>query len=93
MAVSEYRRVLEDASRLTQRDQARLIRKLAGRLVRSAKRPDLSKVEEVIAYLERIRAAESRHTDGRFKTAKEFLAELESWEGETHLSEAEQLSG
>ena len=81
MAESEYRRVLEDATRLNQREQARLIRKLAGRLVKSAKRPDLSKVEEVVAFLEGLRTAGSRHSNGRLKTAKEFLAELESWEG------------
>lgn len=81
MAISDYRRVLEDAARLTQADQARLIKKLAARLVKSGGRFDLSKVEDAVAYVERMRAAESRHPNGRLKTAKEFLAELESWEG------------
>ena len=81
MAVNEYRRVLEDASRLTQSEQARLIKRLATHLVKSGRRLDLSKVEGAVAYVERMRAAESRHASGRLKTPKEFLAEIESWEG------------
>ena len=81
MAASEYRQVLEDANRLTEREQARLIKDLARRLAKSGKRLDLSKVEGALAYVERIRMAESRHPSGRLKTPKEFLAELESWEG------------
>ncbi len=42
---------------------------------------DLSKVEGAVAYVEGMRAAESRHANGRLKTPKEFIAELESWEG------------
>jgi len=81
MAVNEYRRVLEDANRLGERERARLIRELAARLVKSRKRPDLSKVEEAVAYVEGMRLAESRHSSGRLKTPEEFLAELNSWEG------------
>ena len=81
MAVSDYRRVLEDASRLTQSQQARLIKKLAAHLVRSGGQLDLSKTEDAVAFVERMRAAESRHANGRLKSPKEFLAEIESWEG------------
>ena len=79
MAVSEYRRVLEGAGRLTQRERLRLIKKLATHLVKSGKLLDLSKVEGVVAYVEGMRAAESRHSNGHLKTPMEFLAELESW--------------
>jgi hypothetical protein len=81
MAIENYRQVLEKASRLTAREQARLIKELAARLVKSHKPLDLSKVEEAVAYVERLRAAESRHATGRLKTPEEFLAELQSWEG------------
>ena len=81
MAVSDYRRVLEDASRLTQWQQARLIKKLAEDLVKSGGRLDFSKTEDAVAFVERMRAAESRHANGRLKSPKEFLAEIESWEG------------
>lgn len=81
MAVSDYRRVLEDASRLTQLQQARLIKKLAALLVKSGGQLDLSKTEDAVAFVERMRAAESRHANGRLKSPKEFLAEIESWEG------------
>jgi hypothetical protein len=81
MAVENYQQVLEKASRLTAREQARLIKELAARLVRSREPLDLSKVEEAAAYVERLRAAESRHPTGRLKTPEEFLAELQSWEG------------
>ena len=81
MAAIEYRRVLEDASRLPAGEQARLIKELAVRLMKSRKRLDLSKVEDAVAYVERIRMAESRHPSGRLKTPQEFLRELKSWEG------------
>jgi len=81
MAVTDYKRVLEDASRLTQSQQARLIQKLAAQLVKSGGQVDLSKTEDAVAFVERMRAAESRHATGRLKSPKEFLAEIESWEG------------
>jgi hypothetical protein len=81
MAIRDYRRVLEDAGRLTEREQARLIKELAMRLLESQKRLDLSEVKDAVAYVERIRAADSRHPSGRLKTPEEFLAELEVWEG------------
>ena len=81
MAVSDYRRVLEDASRLTQWQQARLIKKLVARLVKSGGQLDLSKTEDAVAFVERMRAAESRQANSRLKSPKEFLAEIESWEG------------
>jgi hypothetical protein len=81
MAVSDYKRVLEDASRLTQWQQARLIKKLAAHLMKSGGQLDLSKTEDAVALVERIRAADSRHTTGRLKSPKEFLRETESWEG------------
>jgi hypothetical protein len=80
MAVSYYRRVLKDASRLTQSQQARLIKKLA-QLVKSGGQLDLSKTEDAVAFVERMRAAESSHANGRLKSPKEFLAEIESWKG------------
>jgi len=81
MAATEYRQVLEHARRLNRVEQARLIKKLAAHLVKSGGRVDLSKVEGAVAYVEGMRAAESRHANGRLKTPKEFIAELESWEG------------
>lgn len=81
MAVNEYRRILEDASRLSERERARLIKELALRSQKPRTRPDLSKVEAAVAYVEGMRMAESRHLNGRLKTPEEFLAELESWEG------------
>lgn len=81
MAIENYRQVLDKASRLTAREQARLIKELAARLVKSREPLDLSKVKEAVAYVERLRAAESRHPTGRLKTPEEFLAELQSWEG------------
>lgn len=81
MAVTDYKRVLEDASRLTHSQQARLIQKLAAQLVKSGGQVDLSKTEDAVAFVERMRAAESRHANGRLKSPKEFLAEIESWEG------------
>ncbi len=81
MAATEYRQVLEHARRLTPGEQARLVKKLAAHLVKSGGRVDLSKVEGAVAYVEGMREAESRHTNGRLKTAKEFIVELESWEG------------
>lgn len=81
MAIRDYRRVLEDAGRLTEREQTRLIKELAMRLLESQKRLDLSEVKDAVAYVERIRAADSRHPSGRLKTPEEFLAELEVWEG------------
>jgi hypothetical protein len=81
MAATEYRQVLEHARRLTPGEQARLVKKLAAHLVKSGGRVDLSLVEGAVAYVEGMRAAESRHANGRLKTPKEFIAELESWEG------------
>jgi len=81
MAVSDYRRVLGDASRLTQSQQARLIKKLAAHLVKSGGQHDLSKTQDAVVFVERMRAAESRHANGRLKSPKEFLREIESWEG------------
>jgi hypothetical protein len=81
MAASEYRRVLEGASRLTGSEQAKLIKELAARFIESSKGLDLSKVEGAVAYVEGLRMAESRLASGRLKTPDEFLAELESWEG------------
>lgn len=81
MAVRDYRRVLEEASRLTEREQTRLIKELAARLMKSPKPLDLSNVKDAVAYVERLRAAESHHPSGRLKTPEEFLAELEAWEG------------
>jgi hypothetical protein len=81
VAVSDYRRVLEDASRLTQSQQERLIKKLAAQLMKSGGQLNLSKTEDTVAFVERMRAAESRHANGRLKSPKEFLAEIESWEG------------
>jgi hypothetical protein len=81
MAATEYRQVLERASRLSPGEQAWLVKKLAAQLVKSGGRFDLSKVEGAVAYVEGMRAAESRHANGRLKTPKEFIAELESWEG------------
>jgi hypothetical protein len=71
---------LEDASRLTRTEQTRLIKELAARVVRSGKRLDLSKVEDAVAYVERVRAMESRDRGGRLKTPEEFIAELRAWE-------------
>jgi hypothetical protein len=81
MVARNYGRVLEQASQLTEREQTRLIKELAARLVNSPRRLDLSKVTDAVAYVERLRAAESRHPSGRLKTPEEFLAELEAWEG------------
>ena len=81
MAISDYRRILEDASRLTQAQQARLIKNLAARLLESGGHLDLSKTEDAVAFVERMRAGESRRANGRLKSPKEFLAEIESWEG------------
>lgn len=80
MTATKYRRVLEEASRLTERDQARLIKELATRLVKSGRQLDLSNVKDAVTYVTRMRAAASRYPSGRLKTAEEFLAELESWE-------------
>jgi hypothetical protein len=71
---------LEDASRLTRTEQTRLIKELAARVVRSGKRLDLSKVEDAVAYVERVRAMESRDRGGLLKTPEEFIAELRAWE-------------
>ena len=81
MAATEYRQVLEHARRLTPGEQTRLVKKLAAHLAKSGGRVDLSKVEGAVAYAEGMRAAQSRHANGRLKTPKEFMAELESWEG------------
>ncbi len=81
MAVTEYRRALEAANLLSEGERTRLIRELAARLVKFRKRPDLSQVEEAVAYVEGMRMAESRHPSGRLKTPAEFLAALNSWEG------------
>jgi len=81
MAVRDYRRVLEEAGRLTELEQARLIKELAMRLVKSRKQLDLSTVRDAVAFVERMREAESRHPTGRWKTPEEFLVELEHWEG------------
>ena len=81
MAVADYKRILEDANRLTEKEQARLIEEMAARLVKSGKRVDLSRVEDAAAYVEGIRIAASRHPNGRLKTPEEFLTELEAWEG------------
>ena len=81
MAATEYRQVLEHARLLSPGEQVRLVKKLAAHLVKSGRRVDLSKVEGAVAYVEGMRAAESRHANGRLKTPKEFIAELESWEG------------
>ena len=80
MSANDYRRVLDDANRLTESERARLIKELAARLVESGKRLDLSKVEDAVAYVERMRMVESRLPSGRLKTPDGFLAELESWE-------------
>jgi hypothetical protein len=81
MATSDYRRTLEEAQRLSSVEQARLIKELAVRLMESGKALDLSRVEDAVAYVERMRGAGSRHRSGRLKTLREFLTELESWEG------------
>ena len=81
MAATEYTQVWEHARRLRPAEQVRLVKQLAAQLVKSGGRVDLSKVEGAIAYVEGMRAAESRHANGRLKTPKEFIAELESWEG------------
>jgi hypothetical protein len=80
MAVSDYRWVLEEASRLTQWQQERLIKKLAAQLMKSGGQLNLSKTEDAVSFVERMRAAESRHANGRLKSPKVFLAEIESWE-------------
>lgn len=81
MATTDYTRALENARRLSSTEQVRLIKELAVRLMGSGKARDLSRLEDAVAYVERMRGAESRHQNGRLKTPGEFLAELESWEG------------
>lgn len=81
MAASNYHRTLEEAKRLSEPEQARLIKELAVGLIESGTPLDLSKVEDAVAYVERMRRAESRHRSGRLKTPQEFLTELKSWEG------------
>jgi hypothetical protein len=81
MAATDYIRTLEKAKRLSSIEQVRLIRELAVRLMGSGRELDLSRLEDAVAYVERMRGAESRHQSGRLKTPREFLAELESWEG------------
>lgn len=81
MAVIDYIQTLERAKRLSSKEQVRLIKELAVRLMGSGKAVDLSRLEDAVAYVERMRRAESRHKSGRLKTPGEFLAELESWEG------------
>jgi hypothetical protein len=61
---------------LTAREQARLIKELAARLVKSREPLDLSKVEEAMAYVERLRAAESRYATGRLNL---WPMLLEAW--------------
>lgn len=81
MAASNYHRTLEEAKRLSKPEQARLIKELAVRLIESGAPLDLSKVEDAVVYVERMRRVESRHRSGRLKTPQEFLTELKSWEG------------
>lgn len=81
MSATDYRRTLEEAKQLSAVEQVRLIKELTVRLIESGKPLDLSKLEDAITYVERIRGAESRKRDGRLKSPREFLRELESWEG------------
>jgi uncharacterized short protein YbdD (DUF466 family) len=81
MVVRNYRKVLEEASQLTEMEQARLVKELARRLIQSHNLLDLSQVKDAALYVEYLRKAESKHPSGHLKTPEEFLRELESWEG------------
>lgn len=78
MSAIDYKRTLEDAKRLSSGEQVRLIEELALRLAKSAEPLDLSRVEDAVAHVERMRKSDSRHWRGRLKTPQEFLTELES---------------
>lgn len=81
MAAADYKRALEDAKLLTSVEQIRLIEELAVRLTKSGEPLDLSRVDDAVAHVERMRKSDSRHWRGGLKTPQEFLTELESWEG------------